>query len=129
MAEPKYGPENTEDKIGLCVEVSQFSLGKGTKTASATAGAATLNQPSGKITSESVTTAAGSTYTLTLTNSAVAATDIVQATVIGGTSTTGVPILLSAVPTANTITFKIYNAHASVAFNGTLIVGYELIKV
>lgn len=129
MAEPKYGAENTQDFVGLCVEVSQLSLGKGTKTASATAGAATLNQPSGIVTSESLTTAAAATYTLTITNSKVAATDIVQATIVGGTNSAGTPVLLSAVPSGTNIIVKIYNTHASAAFNGTLAVGYNIVKV
>ena len=48
--------------------VSQFHLDTGTKTATATAGAATLNKMSGTVTSESLTTAAGATYTLTVTD-------------------------------------------------------------
>lgn len=45
----------------------------GTKTATATAGAATLNKAAGKVTTEALTTAAGANYTLTITNSTVAA--------------------------------------------------------
>ena len=41
-------------------------------TATATSGAATLNEPVGAITSESLTTAAGSDYALTLTNNLIA---------------------------------------------------------
>jgi len=128
MADPKYGPENTLDQTGLCVEVSQISLGEGTKTATATAGAATLNQPSGRITTEALTTAAAAVYTLTLTNSACASTDIVQATIVGGTSTNGCPVIISAVPSGSAIVFRIYNAAPSAALNGTLVISYAIIK-
>ncbi len=61
-------------------------------TATASSNAATLNAAgSGIITTESLTTAAGSDYTLTLTNNMVAAADIVFATVQLGTSTVGNP--------------------------------------
>ena len=53
-------------------------------TATASANAATLNNKCGVITSESLTTAAGSSYTLTLTNSTIAATDIVLVSVASG---------------------------------------------
>lgn len=127
--EIKFGAENTLDYFNLRVRASQLSLGEGTKTASATSGAATLNQPSGIITTESLTTAAAATYTLTLTNSKVAATDIVQVTLGAGTNSAGTPVILTATCTDSTITVKIYNTHASAAFNGTLTVQYNLIKV
>ncbi len=128
--EVKYGAENTNDLIGLRIETSQLSLGKGTKTATASAGAATLNQPSGVITTESLTTAQNLDYTLVLTNSKVAATDIVQVTIGLGTSTTGSPVLRTATVTDSTVTIVIRNMHASaVAFNGTLVVYFTVIKV
>lgn len=122
--------ENTWDCGGLEVNVGEISIGpKGsTKTASATAGAATLASTSGVVTSESITTAAAGTYTLTLTNTKAVATDIVQATINGGTNTAGTPILLSAVPSAGSIVFKIYNAHSANAFNGTLAVGFNIVR-
>jgi len=127
MADARLGKENTLDFNGLRIEASQLSLGQGVKTASATAGAATLNQPSGSITSESLSTAAAGTYTLVLTNTTANVGDIVQSTVNGGTNTGGQPVVASAVATANTITFKVYNLGAA-AFNGTVVVGYNLIK-
>ena len=75
-----------------------LQLDTGTKTATATTGAATLAKDSGKITSESLTTAAGATYTLTLTNSAIAAADMVFASVAMGTATTGMPVVTRVSP-------------------------------
>lgn len=124
-----YGPENTENLAGLRVLADQVSLGVGTKTASATAGAATLNQPSGVVTSESVTTAAAATYTLTLTNSKIAATDIVLASVGNGTNSAGTPEICSATPANGSVVIVIRNAHASAAFNGTLKISFVVVNV
>lgn len=89
--------------------------------------AATLSQIAGKVTSEALTTAAGSAQALVLTNTLVEAADLVLATIIGGTSTTG-SAELKAVPTAHTITFTLTNRHASAAFNGTFIISFLVIK-
>lgn len=89
--------------------------------------AGTLNAIAGKVTTEALTTAAAGSQALVLTNSLVAAADIVIATVNGGTSTTG-SAELKAVATANTITFTLTNRHASAAFNGTFIIGYVVMK-
>jgi hypothetical protein len=129
MAEARFGKENTEDHLGLAIQTSQIVLGEGTKTASATAGAATLNQPSGVITSESLTTAAAGTYTLTLTNSKIAATDVVHVTIGNGTNTAGIPVLSSVVPAAGSVVIKVANLHASAALNGTLVARFSVVKV
>ena len=105
-----------------------FRLDTGTKTAAATAGAATLNKASGKVTSEALTTAAGATYTLTVTNSAVAAADIALASVAFGTSTTGTPTISRVTPGAGSLVIIVRNADASAAFNGTVVVSYAVLK-
>lgn len=107
---------------------SSFRLDVGTKTATATAGAATLNKSSGKVTSEALTTAAGATYTLTITNSTVAAADIVLASVAFGTSTTGTPTVSRVTPGAGSLVIIVRNADASAAFNGTIVVSYAVLK-
>lgn len=127
--EARLGVENTEDHLGLNVNVGQLSLGKGVKTASATSGAATLNQPSGIITTESLTTAAAAEYTLTLTNSKIAATDIVLVAVGNGSSTTGTPGIGSATVTDSQVVITVSNDHVSAAFNGTLKISFVVIKV
>lgn len=130
MPGAKYGTENTINQMGLLEQSDQQSLGVGTKTASASAGAATLNQPSGIVTSESLTTAAAgaATYTLTITNNQVIATDIVQCTLGFGTNTAGTPVLVSAVAGAGQIVCKVMNAHPSAALNGTLTFAYVIWK-
>lgn len=107
---------------------TSMALGKGTKTATAVAGAATLNKPSGKITSEALTTVAGATYTLTLTNSEIAAADIVQCSVALGTATTGVPTITTVKPAAGSVVIIVQNIAAAAALNGTLVFAFQVLK-
>lgn len=77
-------------------------------------------------TSASLTTAAGATEAIAITVAGTTATNKVLATIVGGTNTAGVPILLKAVCTTNTVTFSVYNGHAANALNGTLIIAYKM---
>jgi len=103
-------------------------LGNGTKTATATSGAATLNKPSGVVTSEAITTAAGATYTLTLTNATIEAADIVFATVSLGSGTGGTPAIASVKPAAGSVVIIVQNIHASAAFNAAIKIGFVVLK-
>ena len=105
-----------------------LTLGAGTKTATASSGAATLNKPSGVITSEAITTAAGAVYTLTLTNTCVAAADIVLATVDLGAGTGGTPTIASVTPAAGSVVIKVQNIHASAAFNAAIKIRFVVVK-
>lgn len=107
---------------------TSLTVDSGTKTATATAGAATLNKNAGVITSESLTTASGAEYTLTLTNSAVAAADQVFASVQNGTNTTAMPYITTVAPAAGSVVIKVRNGHASVALNGTVKVAFFVVK-
>lgn len=95
-------------------------------TATASSGAATLNRAVGTITSESLTTAAGSTYTLTLTDSLISASSTILANVFLGSATTGTPQIVSATPGAGSAVIVVKNIHASAAFNGTIKVQYQV---
>lgn len=100
-------------------------------TATATAGAATLNAAgSGVITSESLTTAAGSEYTLTLTNNMVEAGDVVLAATNLGTATTGNPTIKSVTPAAGSVVIVVGNSNENspAAFNGTIQVRFMVMK-
>lgn len=100
-----------------------FSLGSGTATA--TAGAATLNNRFGKITTESLTTAQNGNYTLTITNSAIVASDLCFASVANGTNTQGTPIIVRVTPANGSLVVIVRNAHDSAqALNGTLVVTF-----
>lgn len=97
-----------------------------TGTATAVAGAATLSKLSGKITSESLTTAAGAIYTLTITNTKITAASIVGASLDLGTNSAGDPVISTVTPGAGTLVIKVVNRHASAALNGTLKISYAV---
>lgn len=97
-------------------------------TATATAGAATLNKSVGKITSEAITTAAGASYTLTLTNSKIAAADVVVASVNRGAGSQGTPVITRVVPAAGSCVIIVQNIHASEAFNAAIIISFATFK-
>jgi len=97
-------------------------------TATATAGAATLSKQAGVITTAALTTAAGAAYTLTLTNTLVAATSLMFASVQNGTNSQGVPRVGLITPGAGSATIQVYNDHASLALNGTLKISFLLLN-
>lgn len=98
-------------------------------TATASSGAATLNAAgSGIVTSESISTAAGSNYTLTLTNNMIEAGDVVLASVRLGSSTNGEPMVESVTPAAGSVVIIVRNNHGSAAFNGTIKIGFLVVK-
>lgn len=104
-------------------------LDTGTKTAAATGGAATLNKAAGKITSEALTTAQDALYTLTLTNSAIAAADQVFASLANGTNTQGSPMIEKITPGAGSVVITVRNRHATAeALNGTLVISFFSLK-
>ena len=92
------------------------------RTATASSGAATLSQPQGTITSESLTTAAGATYTLTLTNTLVTAASNVKAAAFLKSSTVGGPLVVSSVaPAAGSVVIVVTN-NGTAAVSGTIAV-------
>lgn len=102
---------------------TMFSTNSGTATAAA--GAATLNNRFGVITSEALTTAQNGIYTLTITNSAIRASDLVFASVANGTNSQGSPVVTRIQPAAGSLVILVANLHASaVALNGTLLVSF-----
>ena len=107
---------------------NSLALDSGTKTATATAGAATLSKSAGVITSEALSTAAGATYTLTLTNTVVATADQVLASVALGTATTGSPVITTVKEGAGSVVIVVQNVHASAALNGTIRIKFAVLK-
>lgn len=94
-------------------------------TATASAGAATLNNRFGVITSEALTTAQDASYTLTITNSQISATDMVFASVANGTNSQGTTVVTKVTPAAGSLVIIVTNKHATaVALNGTLKIAY-----
>ena len=105
-----------------------LAIDAGVKTATAAAGAATLNKNSGVITTEALTTAAGANYTLTLTDAAISPSDEVFATVSYGSATAGVPHVAMITPGAGVVAIVIRNATGAAALNGTLNIGFFTLK-
>jgi hypothetical protein len=88
--------------------------------------AGTVSKMAGVITSEALTTAAGASQALTITNTLCASTSIILVTRSGGTSAGGTPII-KAVPGSGSFVITLDNKHASAAFDGTFILSYLLI--
>lgn len=103
-------------------------LDTGTKTGTASSGAVTLSKSSGKVTSEALTTAAGAVYTLTITNTTIAAADQVFASATIGAGTQGYPVIADIKPAAGSVVIKVLNAHATDAFNAAIVVAFMVLK-
>jgi len=102
---------------------ANIALAKGTATT--TGGAATINQQSGVLTTPALTTAAGSSYVITLTNSFLTTSSVFLTSLQGGTSTAN-NITITSTPGAGTGTVTITNENSVTALNGTLIIGFAV---
>lgn len=107
--------------------LTQVNVANGTATS--TAGAATINTQTGIITTEALTTAAGSTYTMTLTNSLITTSSIVLVTVGKGTATAGEPVVQFVTPAAGSAVILIRNVSAATALDGTIKIGFKVENV
>ena len=96
--------------------------------ATAVAGAATLNTAMGTITSESITTAAGAPYTLTLTNNHISTATAVLVTVDNGTNNTAGIEVGRITPGNGTATILVWNRHATAPLNGTLKISFVVVR-
>lgn len=119
------GTQRASRKEALAAGVFEVNM---PSVGTAVAGAVTLNQGAGLITSESLSTAAGSTYTLTLTNSFIDANTLIFVNVGLGTSTQGTPDPTTVVCTAGSATILIKNVDATNALNGTIVIGFFLVR-
>lgn len=97
-------------------------------TGTCSSNAVTINDLMGIITTESLSTAHGAAQAITMTNSRAAAGDLVFAQVVGGSYTTGIPVIGACVPTTGQVVFSLANVDASAALNGTVIFAYEIVK-
>lgn len=105
-----------------CLEVAMPSTG------TAVSGAVTLNQGAGFITTESLSTATGASYTLTFTNSLIDANTLIFTNVSLGTSTQGTPDVTTSLDAAGSATVLVKNIDATNAFNGTIVIGFFLVR-
>ena len=106
------------------LSATNIVLAKGTGTEAANV--VTVSANAGVITTSALTTAGAATYTITLTNTFIATSSVVQVTLMGGTNTTpGVSV--SATAAAGSSVIKITNNDAAAAaLNGTLILGFSV---
>jgi len=86
-----------------------------------TAAAVTNNHTGSVITTEALAIAAGADYSFVLTDANIAATSIVLVSIANGTNTTSYAVVHNITPANGSVTFKVRNAHATVALNGTLV--------
>lgn len=96
-------------------------MGKANGTESGNA--VTASAQAGVITTSSLTTAGGSSYAITWTNTFISTSSSIQLTLMGGTNTVK-NITLQATAGSGTSTLTIYNNTAATALNGTLLIGY-----
>ncbi len=103
-------------------------VGAGTASCTGTGGTstATLANRFGKLTTAALTTAAAGTHVITLTNSAVKATDLAFGSVALGTATTGEPVVTNITCGASSLVITVKNVAAAAAVNGTLVVSYAV---
>ena len=95
-------------------------------TATSTVHAATLNTPGGLITTESLSTAAGATYTFTLTNSLLVAGSPAPSVSMTGLTNTGGVITLTSVTNAVGSTVIVWTNTGTTAFNGTMLIAFHI---
>jgi hypothetical protein len=106
-------------------QIAAIALGVASNTGTTSSGAVTLSHTLGTLTSEALTTAAGASYTITLTNTTVALTSHVQVAAYLGTSTQGALQIVSVTPAAGSVVIVVKNI-GSLALNGTIIVPFQV---
>lgn len=88
--------------------------------------AVTASGNAGVITTSSLTTGGGLTYTITWTNTKITATSVFAFCIQGGTNTVK-NIQFSCVPGSGSATLIIYNLTAATALDGTILIGYTVL--
>ena len=99
-----------------------------TGSATSTANAATINAQTGVITTEALTTAAGATYVMTLTNSLINASSVVQPIVGRGTGTGCGLVPITVTPTTGSVVMVFQNPGAT-ALNGTYKIAFSVLNL
>lgn len=103
---------------------SKILLAKSTGTESG--GNVTTTAQAGIITTSSLTTAAGSVYTITWTNSNITTNSVVLFTIMGGTNTVNQNLTIVVTTGSGSATLFLYNTSATAAFSGTFVLGYSI---
>lgn len=113
--------------VGATVfQVAAFYADLAGNTATSTAGAATLNTRGGIITTESLSTAVGATYSFVLTNSLITATGPAPQVAMYSKTNTGGAISLTSVTNASGSSTIVFTNTGSTAFNGTMTIAFHI---
>ena len=110
------------------VEFGPRDSGTATATGTGATATATLSKKTGIITSEALTTAAAGTYTLTLTNTKIAASSVVLAEARMVSATTGTPLVTKVTAGSGSVVIVVTNIAAAAALNGTIEIVFEIIS-
>jgi hypothetical protein len=95
-------------------------------TASSTAGAATLNTVDGVVTTEPLSTAPGSTYTFTLTNSLITASSPAPSVALKkGTSTAG-DVQVNSITNGSGSVVAVFQNSGTAAWNGKMLLAFHV---
>lgn len=114
-----------QDITNTTFQVGAFAV---TSVGAGASGTATLHRLAGRITTPSLTGAAGTLHTLTLTNTHIAASDTVWASVSYADASTGRPLLRSVTPGNGSVVITLQNVDAAAAFNGPAVIDFWVIK-
>lgn len=100
-------------------------------TGTSSAGAATLNTVAGLITTESLTTAAGATYTFTLTNSLISTANtppspVPVMTLFSGTNTANGTMQINSITNGTGSTVAIFQNIGTAALNGKMLLAFHV---
>lgn len=107
-------------------QIAAIAAALSVNTATSTVHAATLNTTEGMVTTEALTTAAGATYTFTLTNSLlVAGAAAPQVVMRDGTNTAGAVQLNSVTNAVGSSVFVFQNV-GTAAWNGTKLIAFHV---
>lgn len=107
----------------LMASGAKLALDKATGTEASNA--VTINAQAGVITTSSLTVTAGSTYSITLTNSKIATSSVVLTQWMGGTNTLA-NFTVSATAGNGSSTIVIHNNDAVTSISGTIILGFSV---
>lgn len=98
-------------------------------TATASGGSATINAQRGVLTTEALTTAAGSATVVTLKNTSISTTSQILASVRSGSSnTTGYPTIGAITPFGGSATISVMNAYNLGSLNGSVVISFIVLS-
>ena len=97
-------------------------------TGTSTVAAATVNNQTGVITTEALVTAAGATYTFTLTNALINANSVLNVVVGKGTATTGGLVPIFVTPATGSAVLVLQNVTLA-ALNGTVKIFFSVFNM